>query len=157
MSWIKLLLSGLIVLFCVVFAYFASDKYRLRRDFYMQFARFNEQYLTELRYRRKTLKEMISVENCYHGDFLKTLEELLDAHAVKFEYRFLSKDEQSDGRYYFSMIGKGDANSQIGFFASRTSILADKKSECENIAREKTELYLKLGLLAGLAFVILII
>ena len=70
---------------------------------------------------------------------------------------FLTDEEKKECADYFSMLGKGDAFSQSGFFTARRAALAQKKEESEKEAKARGELYLKLGLLAGLAFVILII
>ena len=55
------------------------------------------------------------------------------------------------------MLGRGDALSQSGFFSARRAALEQKKADTEKEAKARGALYLKLGLLAGLAFVILII
>ena len=49
------------------------------------------------------------------------------------------------------------ASSQKGYFCARREPLGEVRAACEKQAKAKGELYLKLGLLAGLAFVILII
>lgn len=156
MSWLKFLLGGLIIVFCMVLSYFASEKYRLRKNFYQQFERFHELYLTELQYRRKAIKDVIE-EGAYTGEFAKVVCQVLQNKTVEIKCAFLSEEERSDGEYYFSVLGRGDVYSQTAFFSSKTQELAKKKSECEAIAKERTQLYLKLGLLSGLAFVILII
>ena len=58
---------------------------------------------------------------------------------------------------HLAQLGRGDARSQHDFFGIRRSTLVEKKGICVKQAKEKGELYLKLGLLAGLAFVILIV
>lgn len=156
MNWLKLGLSGCIVAFCMLLAYFVSGKYRSRKNFYTQFARFNELYLTELKYRRKTIGEMFR-EGRYTGEFQKTIQEIAENRTIEMNYSFLSNEEQAEGKYYFSMLGKGDAHSQTAFFSSQSAILTKKKEACEFEAKERTQLYLKLGLLAGLAFVIMIL
>ena len=55
------------------------------------------------------------------------------------------------------MLGKGDAQSQSVFFAAKRAALQQRREESEKEAKARGALYLKLGLLAGLAFVILII
>ena len=55
------------------------------------------------------------------------------------------------------MLGKGDAFSQKGYFEMQKSALEEKKTKSTAEAKRHGELYLKLGLLAGLAIVILIV
>jgi len=156
MSWLKLILSVAMIAFCIALAYFASGKYRLRKSFYAQFERFNETYLTELQYRRKALTEFLR-NGSYSGAFSETLSRLANGHVVEIGYPFLTKEEQTDGKYYFSMLGRGDSVSQISFFSSQAKLLSEKKNACAKEAKERTELYLKLGLLSGLALVILVL
>ena len=55
------------------------------------------------------------------------------------------------------MLGRGDAQSQQSCFSAQKAILEEKKADSEREAKTRGELYLKLGLLAGLALVILIV
>ncbi len=153
--WIKLLLCGLMIAFCTALGYLAAEKYRSRKKFFSQFELFNARYLTELAYARKPL-EVFLREYSYTGDFQKLISALqkrgeLPAHG------FLTKEEQGDTENYFSMLGKGDTASQEAYFSSKKGWLAEKKKKAEEEAKARGELYVKLGLLAGLAFVILIV
>ena len=154
--WIKLLLSGLIIAFCIFIGYLAANKYRLRKKMFTQLALFNERYLTELTYSRKPLSEFIR-EYEYTGDFGKNLESYIDTRNTDFSYSYLSGDEKKWCDDYFGMLGKGDSASQKAFFSTQKAVLENRKTESERDAKSRGELYLKLGLLAGLAIVILII
>lgn len=154
--WLRLLVSALVVGFCTLLGYFAAGKYRARKQFFGQLAHFNEQFLGELGYARKPLGAFLS-EYKYQGDFGKAIESFSKMRSLEFHFSYLTKGEQADLTVYFSMLGKGDAQSQKGYFSAQKSVLAEKKAESEKEARIHGELYLKLGLIAGLAFVILII
>ena len=60
-------------------------------------------------------------------------------------------------RKLFSMLGTGDALSQKNYFSAQTAALTRKRENGVKEAKSRGELYVKLGLLAGLAAVILIV
>ncbi len=153
--WIKFLLAGAIIAFCVFIGYLAADKYRMRKRFFADFEAFNERFLSELAYARAPLPEFLRKQR-YGGDFQKAVESLL-RHEPPKPPAMLAQEEKEEFINYFSMLGAGDSGSQSGFFAAKKQYLSEKKAESAKEAKARGELYLKLGLLAGLAFVILII
>ena len=154
--WLKIIICIAIVAFSTMVGYLLSGKYRARKKFYEQFCLFNKQYLNELNYTRKPLPEFLR-EHEYTGDFAKVIKQSMTSreHAVNFSY--LSKDEKNDCANYLSMLGKGDALSQKSYFGAQTQVLETRYAEGEQLAKSRGSLYFKLGLLAGLAIVILII
>lgn len=156
MSWIKLFLGLVTIGFCVLLGYLAAGKYRARKAFYTQLAAFNGRYLNELSYSRRPLADFLT-QFSYTGDFGVAVETFSRERVVKGELAFLKKEERSYLQDYFGMLGKGDVRSQSGFFSAQSDALNAKKTESEKEAKTRGELYVKLGLLAGLAFVILII
>lgn len=156
MLWLKLLLAMATVAFSTLIGWFAAGKYRARRLFFAEFARFNEKYLAELSYERRQLGRFLA-ENSFEGEFGKTVETFRKKREANFSYPFLKKEEKADGENYFSSLGKGDAHTQITFFSAQAGRLGALKAESEREAKGRGELYLKLGLLAGLALVLLII
>lgn len=154
--WLKLLLSGAIIAFCILLGYFASGKYRARKKFYSQFLSFNERYLTELCYARKPLAVFLN-EYAYEGDFGKAVASFTEKRRLPQSLSYLTREESAYVADYFAMLGKGDSRSQNEFFRLQKGEIEAKKTGSESEAKSRTELYLKLGLLAGLAFVILIV
>ena len=150
------MLSLLIIAFCTLLGYIAASKYRSRKNFYSQFQLFNERYLTELSYSRRPLPVVLE-EYGNGGDFEKLLKKFSEKRTVECKYGYLTKEERSETGEYLSMLGRGDSRSQHDFFASKKGNLAEKKAQSELDAKKRGDLYLKLGLLAGLAFVILIV
>ncbi len=154
--WLKFLLGGAVVAFCILIGYLAAGKYRLRKKFYAQFSLFNERYLTELCYARKPFSEFLRAYT-YAGDFSKALSALHKEDADRQKLSYLTKDEAGEFADYLSMLGKGDSQSQKNFFTAKKGYLEEKKATSEREAKDRGSLYLKLGLLAGLAIVILIV
>ncbi|MBR7186262.1 MAG: stage III sporulation protein AB [Clostridia bacterium] len=154
--WIKLLLSALIIAFCVLLGWFAAEKYRARKKLFSQLAAFNERFLSELTFSRKPLS--VFVKNCdYSGDFLKIVERAVLHEPLPLKLSYLSKEEAGELEEYFTTLGRGDTASQFGYFAAKKGVLAECKATAEREEKSHGELYIKLGLLAGLAFVILIV
>ncbi len=154
--WIKGFLGCAVVAFCVFTGYLAGGKWRARKAFYGQFARFNERYLTELDYSRRPLSAFLQ-EQTYAGEFGRAVECLSRREPPDFSRRFLTAEEKTEAENYFGTIGKGDTLSQKNYFSSKRKALGEKKEESEREAKRRGALYLKLGLLAGLAILILIL
>lgn len=153
--WIKLLLCLLIIAFCTLLGYFAAGKYRARRRFYRDFSAFNDAFLHELEYARRPLPSFLK-EIKREGEFNLLLLSVTEQRG-KCDLKFIGEEERKEADEYFSMLGKGTALSQKNYFSSKRDGLLEKKGICEKEAKERGDLYLKLGLLAGLAFVILIV
>lgn len=154
--WLKLLVSAGVIAFGVFLGYLAAEKYRKRNKFYLQFSEFNARYLTELCYERKPLSEFLNGFSA-NGDFKKMLTDYREKRETAVRYSFLSAEEKKACESYLNMLGRGDALSQRGYFEMQKPFLEEKKAKCGKEAKERSELYLKLGLLAGLAIVILIV
>ncbi len=154
--WIKALLAICIVAFGTGMGYFAAGKWRARKDFYVQMCLFHERYLNELNYERKPLGVFFSAYE-YTGDFGKTVRSCAEGHGAAPAYKYLTKEERTECANYFSMLGTGDALSQKNYFSAQTAALTQKRENGVKEAKSRGELYVKLGLLAGLAAVILIV
>ena len=154
--WLKILISIAVIAFSTALGYILSGKYRARKKFYEQFCLFNEQYLNELSYTRKPLPEFLKAHT-YAGDFSKAINSYVASQDSTIKLSYLSLEEKNACANYLAMLGKGDAASQKSFFGAQTQSLENQRAESEKQARSRGSLYIKLGLLAGLAIVILII
>ena len=154
--WLKIIICIAVVAFSTVLGYLLAGKYRARKKFYEQFCQFNKQYLNELSYTRKPLPDFLK-EHEYSGDFAKAIQKCVESQESAVRFAYLNKEEKAACSNYFSMLGRGDAHSQKTYFGSQTQLLEAKQAEGEKQAKSRTSLYIKLGLLLGLAIVILII
>lgn len=154
---IKLLLCGLVVAFCVLIGYFAGEKYRTRKKFFAAFADLNERYLTELAYSRRPLAEFFRDNaDAFKGEFRKVTEAVAERAPLP-AFDFLSRDEAGMLADYVSMLGRGDSHSQSGYFTAQKDGLEKRRLQTEHEAKTRGDLYLKLGFLAGLALIILML
>ncbi len=154
--WLRLILCVLIVAFCTAIGYLAAEKYRARRSYFSQLSDFVERYIAELGYAKKPLPAFL--EECrFSGDFEKTMNRIARHEEAACREKYLTEAEKKDCESLYSMLGRGDSRSQMEFFQSKRQLIAEKKTSSEKEAKARSDLYLKLGLLAGLAFVILIL
>lgn len=156
MLWLKIIICIAVIAFSTAMGYLLSGKYRARKKFYDQFCLFNERYLNELNYMRKPLPEFLKRYD-YTGDFAKAVRQCVEERDCALKFAFLTTEERDACGNYFSMLGKGDALSQKSFFGAQTKILDEKRVLGDKQAKARGCLYVKLGLLLGLAIVILII
>lgn len=156
MLWLKFLLGGLSIAFCTLLGYLAAGKDRQRSKFYLALNTLNEKYLAELKFSRKPLGEFLAACN-FSGDFCEFLNAFERTRTLCPDLSYLNKDEKAEIAEFFSMLGKGDSASQLGYFSAQAETVKKKSEKLFKEAKERSELYVKLGLLAGLAFVILII
>ena len=133
----------------------------------MQLKEFNQRFLSEISYCRRPIAEL-SAQFSYEGEFQELLQvffmlqkkgeflkniSLLDLS----EFSFLSEEERRVVGDYFLMIGKGNVVAQKEYFSSAEAVLGKYREESENDCKKYVDLYTKLGFLAGLAILILII
>lgn len=151
----KLFLSVAIVCFTCFLGWFFSLKFRKIKDFYLDFCDWNDRFLTELRYARRPLGEIIEqIPN--KREFYREIRACV-MKGEKASLSFLSAEERAYCENYFSALGKGDALSQQGFFSAQSEKLKQRGAESAAAAKKQTELYVKLGFLGGLALVVILI
>ena len=153
---IKFLLCIIAVSLCVMLAWLLTRKYRLRMQFYYNLNLFNERLVNEVSYTKIPLPAFM-----VNGDFKRMLEVKRDARFDNgdegCDIEYLSEDERKFLGDYFRMIGKSDAASQKTYLSAMREEIAEKKQKSEELYRKYFSLYIKLGFLAGLILVVLIV
>ncbi len=143
---------------CLLLAWLLTRKYRLRKDFYYNLSLFNERLYNEVSYTREPLPSFIEKQP-FGGDFKKILTER-SANGFRpgdCAIPYLKEDERKFLDDYLSMIGKSDAASQKNYLASRRAEVEARRQASEEAYKKHFSLYIKLGVLAGLVLVILIV
>ena len=160
---IKGLLCLAILAFTSTVGYLLAAKYRQRKSFFTQLFDFNERFLVEVAYSKRPIKEFI--ENyAYKGDFAEILGLYIDVlgdfdkmPTLFSEVSFLEQEEKKILTDYFSSLGKGDSDSQKSYFTNVKNTLDVYKKGAENEYKKYAELYVKLGVLVGVAIIIIIV
>ena len=154
---LKLLLCVFLFSLCVGCAFWLTRKYKKRRDFFYNLDLFNERLVNEVSYTKIPLPAFAEKYE-FTGDFKRMLEEKKsDFQAEKYEYDYLTEDEKKFLADYFRMVGGSDAASQKTYLSALRKEIDDRRRASEDVYKKYFSLYLKLGVLAGLVLVILIV
>ena len=163
---IKFLLGIAVVAFTAFCGYILAKKYRQRKHFFLQLKEFNERFLNEISYYRRPIAEFASGYS-YQGEFQTLLslffEKIQERAATEKlflndeEFSFLNRDEKRLVEDYFQMLGKGDSNSQKGYFSSVKESLSKLQASTESDCQKYGDLYVKIGFLCGLLILILML
>ncbi len=155
---LKLLLCACAVALCTAFAYLLTRNYKKRRDFFYAVCLFNERLVNEVSYTKVPLPAFLE-KNCFGGDLGKILRErCAKGESADFSaISYLREDEKQYLADYFGMIGKSDAQSQRTYLLAARAGLEERRRAGDEAYRKYFSLYLKLGVLAGLILVILIL
>ena len=162
----KVIIGICIICFTTFCGYALTKKYRQRKSFFWQLKELNERYLHEIAYYKRPLKEFLRAYP-YVGEFALCLEDFWETlengarergeEREEIELDFLTADEKTFLRDYFSMLGRGDSLSQKNFFSAMQVTVANYKNKSEEEEKRYGDLYIKLGFLFGLAVLVLII
>ena len=163
---LKFFLGVAVVVFSTFCGYMFAKKYRKRRLFFAQMQHFNERFLNEITYAKRPLSEFAN-SLTYKGEFeifskafLFELgsEDLIEtAQAVLDEMSFFSGEEKAFIIDYFSSMGKGDSFTQKQYFSAIKMQLQEYAEQTKSAYEKYGNMYIKLGFLAGLTILILIV
>ena len=160
---VKFLLCIAILAFTSGVGYFLASKYRQRKVFFTQFYEFNERFLREISYSKRPIREFI-VSNAYKGDFSELLKNYLSVLGkedellnIFSEISYINQEEIKTAIDYFRSLGKGDSESQKNYFSNAKELIGEYKKKSETEYKKYADLYVKLGVLIGLAIIIIII
>ena len=163
---LKMVLGLAIIAISTIGGYILSKKYRQRRRFLGQFREFNDQFINEITYYRRPIRDFLA-QHTFDGEF----QSLMQSYAISLDrygekgrkpldlsaYSFLYENEKADVIDYFSMLGKGDSASQRCYFLSIRERLTKYEAEAVSQGKKYESLYVELGFLCGLFILILII
>lgn len=159
----KIVVGLALVVFCGFCGYLLTKKYRLRKDFFRQYALFNRNFLSEIAFSRRPIERLIE-KGAYTGEFESLIKSFLtalkngDTKLLSMQLPdCLDADERTFVEEYFSYLGRGDSVGQKGYFALADKTIAQKKDESEKQSKKYVDLYVKMGVLLGLALLIVLL
>ncbi|MBE5752681.1 MAG: hypothetical protein E7343_01265 [Clostridiales bacterium] len=160
---IKIIVCLAILIFTTTIGYLLASKYRNRKLFFHQFCQFNERFLREIEYSKRPIKEFIQCY-AYKGDFCEILNKYLeklgafdDFLSIFPEIGYLENEEMRVVCDYFNSLGKGDSYTQKSYFSTASIQIEEYRKKSESDYKRYADLYVKLGVLFGLAIIIVII
>ena len=80
-----------------------------------------------------------------------------DFQAEKYEFEYLTEDEKKFLGDYFRMVGGSDAASQKTYLSALRKEIEERRRASDEVYKRYFSLYLKLGVLAGLVLIILLV
>ncbi len=160
---IKFAVGIAVVIFSTYCGRMFAMKYKLRKIFFADMYAFNVRLLEEISYAKRPLEDFCRryMTNRLFGMLLK---DLLEHRARRKsldidlgEYTFLLGDEKQFVQEYVAAIGRADSQSQKAYFLQAGNRLQSLKTKGEEECKSRTDLYTKLGFLAGLAVLIIVV
>lgn len=155
---LKLLLCVGAFSLCLLLAWLLTRKYRLRKDFYYNLSLFNERLYNEVSYTREPLPSFIEKQP-FGGDFKKILTER-SANGFRpgdCAIPYLKEDETQVFGRLFEHDREERRRVAKNYLASRRAEVEARRQASEEAYKKHFSLYIKLGVLAGLVLVILIV
>jgi hypothetical protein len=154
----KLLLVALSCAAGLLVGAFFSNSLKRKRDFFSELLSFIDSVTNDILFRQDGIR---AVASSFQGNCKSKLKSVLEEYSrtpdVIPSFSFLAKGESRIVSDFFSGLGKADLNTE----KSELSNVRCKVEEFDNFYKEKCRtrcsMFLKLGLLAGLAFGILIL
>ena len=160
---IKIVVCLAILGFTTTVGYVLASKFRNRKLFFAQLKLFNERFLREMDYAKRPIKEFVQIY-AYKGDFndilsiyLDKLGQFDDFLTVFPEIGYFTREEIRMICDYFNSLGKGDSLTQKSNFSTLDSQLSEYYKKAEIEYKKYADLYVKLGVLIGLAIIIVIV
>ena len=160
---VKILICLSILIFTSGCGYYLARKDRQRKLFFRQYEIFNEHFLQEIRSLRRPLHEFISSKS-YKAEFadllgiyMNSLGKTVDLCDEFEEFTFLTLEERRDLAEYFNRLGKSDSDSQNRFYDEMKGRISGLVKSANEEYGKYADLYVKLGVLIGLAIIIIII
>ena len=153
----NIFLGIIIVVMFTLCGYKYSQKYKERKDFFIDMFSFNELMISEVSFRKRTLMEINNRQN-YKSRFSVIMNYYIkNEDADKTQNGLLKEEEVDFIDTYFSMLGKSDSDSQIKMLDTSKNTIKKYMDESSSEAAKYTNLCVKLSFLLGLiAFLIII-
>ena len=159
----KIIIGIAVVAFTTYCGWFLSRKYRQWKRFFCDMQEFNLSFLEEIAYAKRPFDSFCARRH-YAGEFGELLKDVLSRRSERKttriamdEYTFLTMDERVFVGEYFQAVGRSDAQSQKGYFSNAKNKLDSLKTKGEDDGKKYTDLYTKLGFLAGLAVMVIMV
>lgn len=157
----KFLLGGIAVTVSTAIGRAAVGKFGRRYSFFSEMKRLNGELIRNLSFRMLPVTEILSDARQRYPSVKDTLDALLFSTENDCVFVFrnadLNEEERSFAEEYFRRAGGGNRESEKGFLEEYAEYFARKEKECAAEKKRYSALGGKLGFLAGVAVMILIL
>lgn len=139
---------------CTFCGYRLSLKFSERRKFFVDFYNFNEKLINEVSFSQKSLLSLCDSEDKSASDFGLLINKTIKGEEYTFP-TYLKNSDKLLFNEFGEAIGKSDKVSQLNFLSSKRKEISDIKDICYAEEKKYKKLYVKLGVLFGLIFLIM--
>ncbi len=151
----KLLIGVVGVILCTFIGKILSEKYLKRKNFYSEFYNFNQKMKSEISFKQSTIKNII--DKLDNETFRCYLDEAVLMHNENLYVSFLSDEENDFLKEYVKNIGVFDKDSQLLYLNSVDSQIQILYKNSFDDEKKYRKLYVKLGFLFGLIFLVIVL
>ena len=144
----------IILVLCSFVGYRLSVRFTERRKFFTDFYNFNEKMINEISFTKKSLTSICNLSEEKKSDFQINILKAINNEKYVLP-KYLKKNDKHIFDEFSTELGQSDKQSQINFLSAKRAEISDIKSECEAEETKYKKLYIKLGVLFGLIFLIL--
>lgn len=153
---LKALGAVLVVFACGLVGWLLTFLHKKKWEFIAEWGRFNRLFMTELSAKRVPLPRFIE-GYASKNEFQTLLRSFVSSYSIEAPPSFLKEEEKKLLNDYFSYLGTSDSSSQLSFLREKGNQLGELENQSFSDYSKRLALYPKLGILAGLFLVVLLI
>ncbi|MBO4989293.1 MAG: stage III sporulation protein AB [Clostridia bacterium] len=153
---VKALGAVLVVCACGLIGWLLTFSHKKKWEFIAEWGRFNRLFMTELSAKRMPLPKFIE-GYASQNEFQTLLQAYVSSYSIESPPAFLKEEEKKLLSDYFSYLGTSDSSSQLSFLREKGNQLKELEALSLSDYSKRRTLYPKLGILAGLFLVVLLI
>lgn len=153
----RLALGIIVLVLSTYIGYATSKKYSVRKGYYSAFLEFNKRLKNEISFSQQTLLKIIKNvkdENCF---YVAIKDVIIDKKSLDLSDKIFSEEEQAFLSNYLSVIGKGDRQSQLKYVETVESQITEYLKNANEDEKKYKVLFIKLGFLIGLMFLVVML
>lgn len=143
------------VIFCTIIGKILSEKYIKRKNFYCDFYNFNQKMKSEISFKQSSIKSII--EKLNNQTFRAYLNQTVILGDDDLSVSFLNNEENDFLKEYVNNIGIFDKDSQLLYLNSVDSQIKTLYKNSFDEEKKYRKLYVKLGFLFGLIFLVIVL
>lgn len=151
----KMLIGVMGVIFCTIIGKILSEKYIKRKNFYCDFYNFNQKMKSEITFKQSSIKSII--EKLNNQTFRAYLNQTVIMGDDDLSVSFLNNEENDFLKEYVNNIGIFDKDSQLLYLNSVDSQIKTLYKNSFDEEKKYRKLYVKLGFLFGLIFLVIVL
>lgn len=141
---------------CLFIGYKMSQKYVLKKDFYIDFDTFNKRILNEVSFTKRSIVSIVNDFNFKNNNFSCSVKKyFIERDKEMDKLNFLSLEENEYFNNYLVNLGTSDKTTQFEYLSLAQKEIEEKKEQALSESKKYRSLYIRLGFLIGLIALII--